>query len=199
MAPPVNRNYGGFQDVYAPQLAYGNSGNNVPQVFTVTTIHNLPRLKSAPYWQRAILGGCQYSDMTTIQTGNSMTLGLSTPHSGLASRPNIIGQVSYPRQWRATGDRWFNTTSFAQPAPGYFDSARNDTLMGPGVVVFNMAGYKTFPIAERASIQFRVKFFISFHHTSPNNPNTSFGHGDFGMITGAREACEGEGSLKFTF
>ena len=147
-------NYGGFQDVYAPQLAYGNSGNNVPQVFTASLLYHLPKFQNASLWQRAILGGWQYSDMTTIQTGNSSTLGLSTPRSGLASRPNITGPIVFPRQWRQPGDKWFDTTSFVQPAPGYFGNARNGTMSGPGVIVFNMAGYKTFPITERSNIQF---------------------------------------------
>ena len=192
-------NYGGFQNTYAPQLAYGNAGNNVPQVFTASTIYNLPRLRNAPYWRRAILGGWQYSDMTTIQTGNSMTLGLSTPHSGLASRPNFTGPITYSKQWRNPGDTWFNTTPFSQPDPGYFGNARNGTLMGPGVIVFNMAGYKTFPITEHSNVQFRVEFFNAFNHTNPNNPGTGYGSGTFGKITGAKEAREGEGSLKFNF
>jgi hypothetical protein len=192
-------NYGGFQNNYAPQLAYGSSGNNVPQVFTASLIYYLPRLQSAPYWRRALLGGWQYSDMTTIQSGNSGTLGLSTPKSGLASRPNVTGPITYPKQWRQTGDRWFDTTPFAQPAPGYFGDARNGTMMGPGVNVFNMAGYKTFLITEHSNVQFRVEFFNAFNHTNPNGPDMGYGSGNFGMITSAKEAREAEGSLKFNF
>lgn len=192
-------NYGGFQNVYAPQLAYGNSDANVPQVFTTSLIYYLPTLKSSSYWKRAILGGWQYSDMTTIQTGNSASVGLSAPHSGLASRPNLTGLVSYPKKWRNTGDKWFDTTPFAQPAPGYFGNLRNGTMMTPGLIVFNMAGYKTFPITESSNFQLRIEFFNALNHTNPNGPDMNYGTGNFGMITGAKEAREGEASLKFNF
>jgi len=192
-------NYGGFQDAYAPQLAYGNSGNNVPQVFTASLIYFLPKLQSASHWKRAVLGGWQYSDMTTIQTGNSGTLGLSTPNNGLSSRPNLIGPITYPKKWRQPGDKWFDTTSFAKPANGYFGNMGNGTMRNPGLIVFNMAGYKTISITERSNIQFRVEFFNAFNHTNPNGPNTGFGSGNFGMITSAKEAREGEASLKFSF
>ena len=192
-------NYGGFQNTYTPQLAYGNSGNNVPQVFTASLLYHLPKFQNSPYWQRAILGGWQYSDMTTIQTGSSSSLGLSTPKSGLADRPNVTGPIVYPKKWRNPGDKWFDTTPFAQPDPGYFGNARNGTMRGPGVIVFNMAGYKTFPIAEHSNVEFRVEFFNAFNHTNPNGPNENYGNGNFGMITGAKEAREAEGSLKFNF
>ncbi len=192
-------NYGGFQNAYAPQLAYGNSNNNVPQVFTTSLIYILPKFQTASYWKRTLLGGWQYSDMTTIQTGNSSTLGLSTPNRGLASRPNLIGPISYPKQWRHPGDKWFDTTSFNKPAPGYFGTIRNGTMLNPGVIVFNMAAYKTFPVKEGSNFQLRVEFFNALNHTNPNGPDMGFGSGDFGMITGAKEAREGEASLKFNF
>ncbi|MFP5205829.1 MAG: hypothetical protein ACLGSH_10770 [Acidobacteriota bacterium] len=171
----------------------------MPQVFTTSLIYYLPTFKSSSYWKRAILGGWQYSDMTTIQTGNSATFGLNAPHSGLASRPNLTGLVSYPRKWRNTGDKWFDTTPFAQPAPGYFGNVRNGTAMTPGVIVFNMAGYKTFPITESSNFQLRIEFFNALNHTNPNGPDMNYGTGNFGMITGAKEAREGEASLKFNF
>lgn len=192
-------NYGGFQNSRNIAAAYGDSGNDIPQVFTTSIIYYLPRLQYSPMWMREVLGGWQYSDMTTIQSGGTSTLSLSTSNNGLATRPNQAGILSYPKQWRNTGDKWFDTSPFAKPANGYFGNVGNSTIRNPGVEDYNMALYKTFPFTERVKMQFRAEFFNAFNHTNPNGPATGFGSAAFGEISGEKEAREGEGSLKITF
>jgi hypothetical protein len=192
-------NYGGFQNSRNIAAAYGDSGNDIPQVFTTSIIYYLPRLQYSPLWMREVLGGWQYSDMTTIQSGGTGTLSLSTSNNGLATRPNQVGTLSYPKQWRNTGDKWFDISPFAKPANGYFGNVGNSTIRSPGVEDYNMALYKTFPFTERVKMQFRAEFFNAFNHTNPNGPATGFGSAAFGEISGEKEAREGEGSLKITF
>lgn len=188
-------NYGGFQSNYNLQAAYGDSSENVPQVFTVSAIYTLPKLQRSSAWTQTAFGGWRYSDMTTIQSGGSGSFGLSVSHRGLASRPNLIAAVTYPKKY----DEWFSTNSFAQPAPGYFGNVGNGTFMGPGLVDFNMALYKTFSIYRGSTLQFRSEFFNVFNHRNPNGPDTSFGSGNFGKITSAKDPREGEVALKFNF
>ena len=188
-------NYGGFQNNYNLQAAYGNSGQNIPHVFTASLIYSLPQLQSSRVWKRIVLGGWKYSDMTTIQSGGSGTFGLSTSHNGLASRPNLIAPLTYPKKY----NQWFSTGSFAQPAPGFFGNVGNGTFMGPGLIDFNMAGYKEFPVTHGANLEFRAEFFNIFNHRNPNGPNTSFGNGNFGVITSAKDPREGEVALKLIF
>jgi hypothetical protein len=192
-------NYGGFQDSRNLPAAYSNSGNDIPQVFTFSGIYTLPKFEHGGLWKRELLGGWKYSDMTTIQNGGTGSLSLSTSNNGLASRPNVTGPVTYPKKWKNTGDLWFDTTPFAQPAAGYFGNARNNTIRMPGVIVFNMALYKTFPITERVKVEFRSEFFNVFNHSNPNGPALGLGSALFGQVSGAKEAREGQGSLKLTF
>lgn len=192
-------NYGGFQNSRNIAAAYGNSGNDIPQVFTFSGIYSLPKFEYGRMWKRQVLGGWKYSDMTTIQSGGTGTISLSTSNNGLASRPNLIAPISYPKKWRNTGDQWFSTSSFAKPDNGYFGNMGNNTIRQPGVIVFNMALYKTFPVTERTKLEFRSEFFNVFNHTNPNGPALGFGSASFGQITGAKEAREGQGSLKLTF
>jgi hypothetical protein len=51
-------------------------------------------------------------------------------------------------------------------------------------------------------LQFRAEFFNAFNHSNPNGPSTTVGNAPdtaLGEITGAKEAREGEGSLKLSF
>ncbi len=191
------RDIGGIQNAYDIRKAYESNG--VPQVFTVSVIYTLPRLQRASRWERTVLGGWQYSDMTIVQSGGFGTLGLSVAHTGLASRPNQIAPVTYPKKWKTPGDLWFSTNSFVQPAPGFFGDVGDNTLRGPGLIVSNMALYKLFPVYRQSTLQFRAEFFNAFNHTNPNGPDTAFGSGNFGRITSASDPRIGELSLKFNF
>lgn len=191
-------NFGGFQNSYNTAAAYASTG--VPQVFTVSAIYYLPRLEHSRYWVKQVLGGWQYSDMTTLQSGGLSSLSLSGSGLGLATRPNQIAPITYSKSWKVANNRWFSgLDSFAAPAYGYFGNVGNNTIRNPGVENFNMALYKTFPLTERVHLQFRAEFFNAFNHSNPNGPNTSVGNPSIGMITGAKEAREGQGSLKLTF
>ena len=198
-------NFGGFQNSYNTAAAYGNSGNDIPQVFTASVIYYLPRLQYSRLWMRELLGGWQYSDMTTLQSGGTSTMGMSGAgvqgnSLGLATRPDQIAPVTYPKQWRNAGNTWFSTASFEKPQlSGYFGTVGNGTIRDPGTEDFNMALYKTFPFTERLHLQFRAEFFNAFNHTNPSAPNTTVGNAGIGEISGEKEAREGQGSLKLIF
>ena len=188
-------NIANVQNPYNIQASYGNSNLNTPHVFTASFVYALPWLQSSSGWKRILLGGWKYSDMTTIQSGNSLTLGLNTAHTGLATRPNQMEPVSMPK----TFAQWFSTSSFVQPAPGYYGNVGSGTLLGPGLINFNMALYKDFRITEGTSLEFRSEFFNVLNHTNPNAPSTNLGAGNFGVITSAKDPRIGELALKFRF
>src|SRR5215472_4838783 len=188
-------NMNSVQNMYNPNSSYGNSTSNTPQVLTFSLIYTEPWLKGSTGWKQAVLSGWKLSDMTTIQTGSSLNLGLSTSHNGLATRPDLIGPVTDPH----TMLQWFSTKSFAQPAPGFFGNAGVGTLLSPGLWVFNMAAYKDFRMAERLTLQFRGEFFNAFNHPNFGSPNTSFGAGSFGQISSMKNPRIGELALKLRF
>ncbi len=193
-------NLGGWINPYNIRTAYGNStvNGNTPHVFTTSLIYSEPFFTSGARWRQVLLAGWKYSDMTTIQSGSSSSMGMSASKAGLATRPNQNGPLSYPKAWKSGGN-WFDTSVFSQPAAGYYGNVGNGTIMGPGLINFNMAGYKTFAVKEGFNIQFRAEFFNVFNHTNPNGPNTSFGNGNFGKITAAASSRVGELAMKFNF
>ncbi|HVC90267.1 MAG TPA: hypothetical protein VND66_06560 [Acidobacteriaceae bacterium] len=107
--------------------------------------------------------------------------------------------MTYPKKWKTPGSLWFSTSSFAKPVPGFFGNVGNGTLRTPGLIDFNMAAYKTFPLFKQTSIQFRAEFFNVFNHSNPNGPGANFGAGTFGEITSVKDPRIGEMALKLNF
>jgi hypothetical protein len=184
------------QDVYHPGADYGNQSYNVPQVFTVSTIYTAPWFKNAPGIKGLALGGWQYSDITTVQNGFSMSPGLSVSHQGLATRPDAAAStISGPKSVQ----QWFNTAAFAAPAAGFFGNAGRGTIAGPGVINFDMAMYKDFKVTERATLEFRAEAFNIFNHTNFSGVSTAFGTGNYGQVTSALDPRIFEFALRLQF
>ena len=165
---------------------------NVPQVLTLGLIYTEPWFKNSTGWKRQVLSGWKLSDMTTIQSGSSLTFGLSVSHTGLANRPDDIAPLVYQHKLL----QWFDTSTFAQPAAGFFGNAGVGTLLSPGLVNFNMALYKDLRMTELVTLQFRSEFFNAFNHPNFGSPNTNFGAGSFGQITSVKNPHIGELVLK---
>ena len=158
-------------------------------------IWDIPFLKDDKSWKGTLLGGWKYSGITAIQSGISLQPGLSVTNQGLATRPDLIGSISYPKK----ASEWFSTSSFAAPANGFFGTAANGSLTGPGLVTFDMALYKDFRITERQTIQFRGELFNIFNHTNFSGISTTFGASNFGQVTSALDPRIVEFALRYHF
>jgi hypothetical protein len=96
----------------------------------------------------------------TAPTGNSGTL-----------RPDRVPGVSLTPPGGRTIAHWINPAAFALPAPGAFGNAPRDLFDGPGTWQVDTGVAKTFPITERARVEFRSEFFNVFNHPQLGPPN----------------------------
>jgi hypothetical protein len=184
------------QDTYRPNADYGNSAINVAHVLSLSYIWDIPFLKTDRTWKGTMLGGWKYSGITAIQSGLSLSPGLSVANQGLASRPDASGAtLSYPK----TPAEWFDSTAFSAPAYGFFGNAANGSITGPGLVTFDMALYKDFRVTEHQTIQFRAELFNIFNHTNFNSIQTTYGASNFGQATGALDPRIVEFALRYQF
>jgi hypothetical protein len=183
------------QNPYNLRQNYGSSLLNVPQVFTVSLVYSLPQLGQANAVMRAVLGGWQLSDITTVQSGASLDPAMSIARQGLATRPNVIA----PIQQLDTVHQWFSTSSFVQPAPGFYGNAGPGTIFGPGLINFDVALHKDFRIAERHTIEFRSEFFNVLNHSNFAGVVTTLGNAAFGQVTSARDPRILELALRYRF
>jgi hypothetical protein len=192
-----NTDEGTPQNIYNLRADRGPSTSVPPQILAISAVWSPQWFTHGGGLRQWFLGNWQYSDVTTIQSGFPMDPGLSIATPGLATRPDAVpGQsVRGPK----TKAEWFNTNAFAAPAAGHFGNASTGTILGPGVVDFDMALYKNFKVWESAKFQFRSEFFNVFNHTNFSGVSTGFGSGNFGQVTSALDPRIIELSLRFEF
>ena len=185
------------QDSYNPRGSYGTCLTNAYNVWTSSVIWNLPWSQGSNGLQRTLLGGWQFSDITTIQSGFAIDPGLATSNPGLATLPDRVPGT--PMKGPKTVNQWFNTAAFSNPAPGYFGDAGVGTIIGPGVINFDMALYKDFHIKREAAVQFRAEAFNVLNHTNLHGVSTAYGSGNFGAVTSALDPRIFEFALRLHF
>jgi Carboxypeptidase regulatory-like domain/TonB-dependent Receptor Plug Domain len=190
----LNTDYGP-QDSYHPNRNYGNSPLNVPQLFTANLIYSIPGFQRASGWKRMALANWQYSVINIVNSGFSTTIGLATANPGLASQPNQVANFKRPKKF----SEWFNTANYAAPAPGYFGNVANGSILSPGLINFDMAIYKSFPIHDSLALQFRGEMFNAFNHVNPSTVSEAVGAGNDGQVTAARDPRIGEFALRLNF
>jgi hypothetical protein len=137
---------------------------------------------------RQVFGGWQVSGITTVQSGAPFTVyNNSTDFSGFnqtSDRPDVIGTGALKQDNRNV-DAAFDTTFFSKTPPtGRVGTAGRDQFYGPGLVNFDFAAAKNFPLrAERLRLQFRADLFNIFNHTNFSNPVSNESNANFGKIT----------------
>jgi hypothetical protein len=119
---PAAMGLGGFNTSNSLNVnGQGSSGSlyTVDGIWNLNTIYSLPWFAKSTGWKRAVVGGWKLSGVTTMRGGSSLTMGMNLASTGLASRPNLIGRVTYPK----TIQQWFSTGAFVKPASGFYGNA----------------------------------------------------------------------------
>jgi hypothetical protein len=137
---------------------------------------------------RQVFGGWQISGITTVQCGAPFTVyNSATDFSGFnqtSDRPDVIGG-RHLQQDNRNVDGAFDTSFFSKnPPTGRVGTAGRDQFYGPGLVNFDFAAAKNFPLhTERVRLQFRADLFNIFNHTNFSNPISNQSNANFGKIT----------------
>jgi hypothetical protein len=170
----------GFVDSY--NFASNRASSNFDQrhVFTMSYVYDLPFFKT-PGLTKTLLGGWQWSGITTVQTGAPFSVyngGAGSVPGDNAGVGNGVGTGSYPDLIsdptqgipHTTGGPGFgplfgNPAAFVAPRGLTFGDAGRNILRNPRQTNFDMALFKHFAIKERLSFEFRAEAFNVFNHT----------------------------------
>jgi hypothetical protein len=100
------------------------------------------------------------------------------------------------------GQEYFNTSLFSTNALGTPGSASRRSFYGPGALNFDLALLRSFNVAEKKALQFRLETFNTFNHAQffgPAAVNGDFGTDLFGKVVKAAPPRLVQLALKFTF
>jgi hypothetical protein len=203
-----NDNAGNTPNNYNLAREYGHCGFDIRHMLMWNYIYTIPFFNQAAGAKRTLLGGWQVSGITSLYSGQPLTIGTTQSDSQLANcncggyRANVTGN---PNNGPKTVDQWFDTSVFAPAQAGTFGNSARNIVRGAGIANFDFSVFKNFagiPLPrtkEGGSLQLRFEFYNGFNHTQFNAYSTSVGAGDFGHVTGARLPRQIQIAAKFTF
>ena len=196
----------GFLDNADPERDYGLSDFDVDHRLVGSFVYNLPFGNGEKYAsnatgvKNAVVGGWQLNGIYTWQRGFPITI-TAADLGGLndtfgTNRADLVGDPSVDKR---TVDRWFNTSAFAQPAPGALGNLGRNTERGPGVNNVDLAIFKNFSLTHGMRAQFRFESFNFFNHTQFSGVSANLASTNFGVVTSARPARINQLGIKFLF
>jgi hypothetical protein len=185
-------NNGAENPQYGPdvQAEYGQSDFNAGQVFKASGIYELPIGRGKPLLGSAsrltdlALGGWQGSGILTVQSGlpfNATANDLSNTGGDHAQRANQVCDGNHPQNQSI--QHWFNTACYVQTGVGQLGTEQRDNIIGPRTTNLDLSLFKSFPLVEGKSIQFRSDFFDAFNHPLLGIPSASVSASTYGQIT----------------
>ncbi len=181
-------------DTYNLLMDYGPSTYNIPQNLGFNYVYDLPFYTGQRGLVGHVLGGWEVSGITTIQSGQPLTIYQnSDPFSlynpilgggdgGLGLSNVRADRTSTPILYTKTVSAWFNASAFTD-AVGHFPTSTAGQILGPGQQVWDIGFIKNTNISERFRLQFRGEFFNAFNHANFNSVDTDVDDGTaFGSL-----------------
>ncbi len=215
-------------DRFHPGIDYGNVIYDRRHRFLATYLYDLPfgrgqRWANTGSLLNAIIGGWQLGGVTIFQSGPFLTPFETTTDPASTNILTTVGQTKtdlnlsraiYPQHrttsaWLVPTPANLNQTQCEQQgyafcipddSRGYFGTAAEGSVVGPGTANFSMSLMKTISIYEQSKLTFGMEAANVFNHRNYEPPNMQLdAYGQFGTIT-ALQTAEGAGprSLELT-
>jgi hypothetical protein len=194
-------------NTYSLGQSYGPSTLNTPQMFVASYVYDLPFYKNQRGFVGKVLGGWEISGITTIQTGQSLSITQSSdPFAAVTVNTSTLGctisatttscplypgglgmtrsgstvQVRADQIGSAGGPKTaakFFNTAAFTDAVGHFGTSGVGAVYGPGLQVWDISLIKNVRIAERLEMQLRLETFNAFNHGNPSTVDTNVDDG----------------------
>jgi len=175
-------------DPYHPDRDYGRSSLDFEHQVSGNFTYQLPfgsgrRFLSGLHGvSDKLLGGWQMNGILTLLSGFPITPLVGTNQSGDGNlrnpdRPNLNPNF-HGDPLPHTVDQWFNPAAYSLPTLGTYGNAPRGSINGPGLTDFDFSLFKTTPIRENKSLQFRAEFFNIANIVNFGVPATSIFSGN---------------------
>ena len=187
---------------YNKRMSYASSNFDQRHLLEISAVYDLPKFTN--HFLQGTVGGWQFSDLTSFQTGTPFSIindgipGVSysdnagvgndistsiTSYGGTAAQsyPDIVGDIHAKPSASLVpgiqGPRLYNAGAYAAPQGLTFGDAGRNILHLPRRTNFDMGLFKQFPVHEAMHFEFRGEAFNVFNHTqwSAINNQASYG------------------------
>jgi len=180
--------------------------------FVATYQYQLPLDRISAH-AKSLARGWTISGITRASTGFPVDISSDGDNSLTGSLPNGVNNHSLdrpdytPGPLNLNGDPrsglpYFNTSLFSANALGTPGTASRRSFHGPGMVNFDLALLRSFPLSESKSLQFRLETFNTFNHTQFFGPvavDGDFNSSTFGKVVKAAAPRLVQLALKLNF
>ncbi len=183
----------GAADANNRHLEKDLSSGDIPRIFALGWVYEIPRVWKIAGWQLAGLVRVQAGDTVPVTqaTNNNSSLGY------VVQRPN---RVADPNQFAGRSvAKFFNTADFTAAPQFVIGNSSRDPVRGPGLQNADVMIGKTFRLRERLSLEFRAEAFNVSNTPPLSDPNGIFGNPAFGSIISAGNPRDFEFVLKVHF
>ena len=174
--------------------AVGNSqAPDVPHNFVGSLTYQLPFgrgrqwLASANNPAQILLGGWQVSSITLLQAGQPLRIKTSTDVLGSGVTNSADVTCSSVRTFKSVS-KWFDTSCFATPKALTLGDAKQGIVRGPGFYNSDFSLSKSVELREGMKISVQADAFNLANTPHYSNPDTTFGHSNFGVVGGTNGA-----------
>ena len=180
-----------------PKSRYGPDSFTRDQRFVLSYNYDLPGPKNRASLLGKTLGGWSVAGVTTIQTGQRLSIYLSngTNVYGITANFAQLASGCTLSQLATSGSiqhrlfNYINQSCLGSPPivgddglATAFGNTRPGIVRGPDQNNFDIALVKRTAV-ERLNVEFRTEFFNAFNHAQFADPVLNVGYGDFGDIT----------------
>jgi hypothetical protein len=136
----------------------------------------------------ALVGGWNLTGITTLQSGNTFTVGSGVDNSRTGvngDRADIVGNpyISGSRNRNDLIAQYLSKAAFAPNPLGTFGNQGRNRFRGLGLANVDLGLHKNFRITERVNTQFRFETFNSFNKVNLSSPTTGQNSVNFMRIT----------------
>jgi hypothetical protein len=203
----------GTQDFYNRQNEWAVTAGSNPHRFSLTYVYELPLGSNKGMlgfndWRRYLVEGWSISGMTSVSSGDPLTLHPQFNNTGgvvSALNVNTVPGVDpgVPDQGPSL---WFNPAAFAQPADFTIGNASrtHPSLLGPGSQNHDLSLTKRFSLDADRSVEFSAVGFNFINHANWNDPDMIIGpesapNANAGKIIGSRGGRIVQLGLRYSF
>ncbi|HEY3936965.1 MAG TPA: TonB-dependent receptor [Bryobacteraceae bacterium] len=147
-----------------------------------------------------LLKDWQLSGSITAQTGNPLTARVLGNTQQLAQTGGVgSGRASATGESIDGSGEFFNLNAFTVPATGAYGDAGRNTIPGPDLFNLNVAFARSFNLAERKRLEFRVETNNVLNHVNYTNLYTVVNATDYGLPSAASAMRTMQAVVRFRF